>query len=948
MKTRLLLLLSLWCFGAQAQTAYYDALFLDQKRDTLRLVKADLQKDKYKRFFDDQDFESYCSPSQFEELMKIVQGEKIFAEKLVSMDSLQLFLKSFELYKKYQDATNDQLQKQRNDLNDFWKESSNHLNTLFENIKCLQSIDPKVISVRTKTKADQNKNHILYYHYSKNNKFAPDNQAEFKESDNSDYYYIHSKADWRTCPAAFDTVKNYLKMRNKSLVVLLKNYKDTLDKLKASSFDNRSKIDALQETMDESRDSNEEEEGVSQSTKTDSRVNGTALKGTGAPSSGLPTLDPTTRIVDATARFLVQRTKEELTLAFFDRFREQLDSMQALRYMLPSTYTLLQHQENIYQIPTMGKVWASAFQDDIRNVFNNFEGFIQVQHPQVAYSNQFKIFGVVTNSFDMLSRGVHPFEMFQNLSARHGQQDTSEISQGLRLINLLSQSLEDSAKKDTWLSSDEIDKLKTLSQRRYFMAFMYKRDPRLFKNIKIKNETLQTWFEENNRFDFVNATLNDMSVFLKDIETNLGKARKEDSKPADYLNYVQSVFDVADIGFKIKYQFTSSDPQKDFFTSAYYQNWRPLGQNTVAAIKAFRRREYGTGFMYATQVIRPIWKEIAKQKIPSKTQVLLDQLKQVDIKKIEQTLKIKGQDLKEGTNKWEKLKKILNETSISNVESKNLVEFEKTTAEITQLNQEIKRLNEQKERYQKNIGEFKAELASSTSSQNAVVTTPSSQSLDSRKVEGTLEKFLFYANFLTEIVTADSTQDLKAIISRYAQPVGSYSIKRKHYFSLDLNAYPGLFAATEVCPGDCGNLQKEAFVNGVTAPIGFSLSWGKKASWLGKYDESLNQGHSFSFFVPVVDIGAAFSYRWSSANDSRGLAPIKFAQIFAPGLFVVWGIKKMPIALMAGAQYTPRLREIVDATNNRVSDSDMIRIGVTASVDISLFNLSRKRYKNEH
>jgi hypothetical protein len=60
----------------------------------------------------------------------------------------------------------------------------------------------------------------------------------------------------------------------------------------------------------------------------------------------------TTRMVDATARWLVKRTKQELTLAFFDKLRNRLDTIPELRAFFPATYLMLQNDENIYRLPS--------------------------------------------------------------------------------------------------------------------------------------------------------------------------------------------------------------------------------------------------------------------------------------------------------------------------------------------------------------------------------------------------------------------------------------------------------------------------------------------------------------------------------------------------------------------------------------------------------------------
>jgi hypothetical protein len=212
------------------------------------------------------------------------------------------------------------------------------------------------------------------------------------------------------------------------------------------------------------------------------------------------------------------------------------------------------------------------------------------------------------------------------------------------------------------------------------------------------------------------------------------------------------------------------------------------------------------------------------------------------------------------------------------------------------------------------------------------------------------DQITFYANFMTDVITSDSTTDLQEIIDKYAAPVGSYSLKRKNAFSLDINAYPGLYAGVEQPIASSRGVSQSAFVTGITAPIGVAFSWGKKRKVLGGYERDSRGGHSLSLFVPIVDIGAAFSYRWSQGDEINGFPKIKFAQIFAPGCYLVWGVKNTPIALKVGAQITPQLRDVNVTSSsggltNTVSEVSMLRYGMTLSVDIPVFHLFEKRMR---
>ncbi|MEL6851178.1 MAG: hypothetical protein AAFP92_21845, partial [Bacteroidota bacterium] len=246
-------------------------------------------------------------------------------------------------------------------------------------------------------------------------------------------------------------------------------------------------------------------------------------------------------------------------------------------------------------------------------------------------------------------------------------------------------------------------------------------------------------------------------------------------------------------------------------------------------------------------------------------------------------------------------------------------------------------------RYERAIGEEKNQLG--------VELEAALNRLQQLKMVG--EYLGFYGSFILDILTAKTSEDIKGVLYRYAVPAGSYRQKRESAFTLELGAFPGLFAAREWLPYETDI--PAAWVTGVTAPIGFTLSWaGRKGSDLSDqqaYDHTYKKkkvrsrrlnGWSYSIFLPVIDISAPFSYRWTNGNAQGLPENISWEQVLAPGAFVVLGIKKLPISLSAGGQYVPRLRAITPAGGNEVVNADAFRFGINATVDIPIFSFYRK------
>jgi hypothetical protein len=75
-------------------------------------------------------------------------------------------------------------------------------------------------------------------------------------------------------------------------------------------------------------------------------------------------------------------------------------------------------------------------------------------------------------------------------------------------------------------------------------------------------------------------------------------------------------------------------------------------------------------------------------------------------------------------------------------------------------------------------------------------------------------------------------------------------------------------------------------------------------------------------------------------NDpqTEPLPELSFKNVIAPGFYVLYGLKKMPISIGATLQLAPRLRNYT-ATQQDIHANMAYRYGVVALVDIPIFNI---------
>lgn len=544
-----------------------------------------------------------------------------------------------------------------------------------------------------------------------------------------------------------------------------------------------------------------------------------ANSGLGSILASLSGID-VTKYVQASADFLRDRVKQELAIAFIEKFKNVIDNTPELRALLPKTYNVFSTSDP-FKVPSMGQTYKTAFQEDLEGFIENFEIFVDTtslaRFAALKTSEVFTAFRLAYHTIDMSANDFHPIDIFEFLNTKFGVDISvsrnKEINKYISLLNLISQHLRKRhgtlEERAAWVSVEDLKKFNPNAVL-IFWGLVYEQNPEVFDGLTINTATFK---------DLLLTGSNTVQVYLKQfvvLANNIDKRIKEfntivkEIKESaevvkgmalkDFVANADKLVDITDFIFSLPY--FKDHLNAAYYLSAYYTQWRPIILDVIETTKGIYVKDYGKIAVNATSLFNDI-SRIYRDKIFS---------------------------------------------------------------------------------------------------------------------EKFLKNFTFYSNFLVDAINADSANDVKAVLNRYAQPVGSYRVKRKSPFTVSLNAYPGLYFGWETYK----NKSNSTF--GVTAPLGLAFNLGNAPS----------QDWSTSLFLSAVDIGAALSFRWS--NDTLDLPQkITLGQIFSPGAFIVVGFPKVPIAARFGAQYAPQLRSITK-DGNTVEDISTWRFGVSVVVDIPIFN----------
>jgi hypothetical protein len=217
-------------------------------------------------------------------------------------------------------------------------------------------------------------------------------------------------------------------------------------------------------------------------------------------------------------------------------------------------------------------------------------------------------------------------------------------------------------------------------------------------------------------------------------------------------------------------------------------------------------------------------------------------------------------------------------------------------------------------------------------------TTRQAAAVQNRSRIASEQRLLKYGTFMATVVQAKSSEEIENVIESFALPAGSARIKRESQFNVSLNAYCGLYTGYERINGVDKRWNGKFNSYGLTAPVGIAASWGG-----GCRNNNHLYHSSYSIFFSAVDIGALAAFRF--ANDTIAQVPnILLKDILSPGLFLSYGIPRVPISLNFGMQIGPNLRKVnsPNSTNpagfNDYRDKMYYRYSVSVCVDIPVLN----------
>lgn len=615
-----------------------------------------------------------------------------------------------------------------------------------------------------------------------------------------------------------------------------------------------------------------------------------------------------TMLVDATATYIAESFKEDMTYLYFSRLREKMDKLPELSALLPKTYEAVSKMD-IFNYKDLGNSWKVAFENDVENLPFNFRDFVNRSEKdtwagKIRSNSNFTYYSYAIDIFQPLIKGYHPIEVLQILDENYRQKDDRTTYTGMiHFINLLQTQLQDTtahaherSSDNIWISYNQLKELNTEKEQQYFMALLYQQDRSFFEGNGLGKKIAAAIFPELNQekpegkyIRFIKA-LPKLLILFNQIENGVveireAKVNKSDRKEQTrlLLSNVISVVDTTNSFLRlVEVDQADLTPVRDFlhfshtafnlYDNIVSKNYSGLIDNVIHLLDSLTTNGYFVDTKFPEIIL------LANQ---------YNQVINID------NCKITAHDLlgvmKEGIS----LDGL--DTSKMRIGLKKLINY-------PDFNDQVRVL----------LDNAMTGLLKNASVLNDSLKAMAFRSDNFPQYVKLLSNFNKYGRVISQIANAQNSDELKQVIRSNVMPPGSYAVQRTSFTTLTIATHVGALFSLETND----NWTKSAFNTGLTVPIGFELTRGTRTKdngnlrYLSGKEMKSMTGWNWSLFLQVFDLGAVVNYRFSGESEESLPHQVLLKQVFSPGLSVNLGIKNAPLAIGGGIQYTPSLRTI--------------------------------------
>jgi len=323
-------------------------------------------------------------------------------------------------------------------------------------------------------------------------------------------------------------------------------------------------------------------------------------------------------VVTGLTDFLVERTKEELNIAFFQKFQAALEKQEELSILFPETaHELEMINTNIYQFNYFIQSLRTKFYVDLRNMPDHLATLMQ-QNNLINDPTLNMISYDVLEVANKITNSTTPNEIIQYLATTaHFQTTTpagiSTVSQnalqdvrtGFKLLAVFAEGLSNSDHQQQFVSIHDLNALiNDTTAFKIFLGLIYENG----KNIEFGNgKTLAELFDHQ-KIEGIKKTITKLVIYGSQIQkayATIQDRLKNEQIPdyADYYNFINPTLQALDLSINFKNIFIAATDPK---TIAYFDNIINILRNVNITIFNLKQNDYQAAIVSGSQVVDAI------------------------------------------------------------------------------------------------------------------------------------------------------------------------------------------------------------------------------------------------------------------------------------------------------------------------------------------------------
>jgi hypothetical protein len=617
----------------------------------------------------------------------------------------------------------------------------------------------------------------------------------------------------------------------------------------------------------------------------------------------------TAMIIEGVGKFLADRTKEELTIAFFQKFKTFLNTNPEIGTLFPTTIKFL---NNILSTNSsnMLSTLRAAFVSDIKNILGDIAAIAtldptsscslctsqnrknkcvtRLTHIQSIFKTDFG--RLLVAGLIIADGAINQKNPADILSAVSNNKDVgglnSDVSNSLKLLDIFSKALKSNDPTEIWMPVSNITGMAgNLTLRNCFFGFVYGQLDSL--KITIGNQRVTTFLTLNN-VGGAQTYITNLITAANTLATSF-HALINASHTASDTN-TQSVLNNSKTFVAALSQFLSQSMKYTTINSglpmppAIVVNILNYTDSALSVVENILDKNYYAAFLSLDMLVQNITGVSANAFTPAGN------------------VKDKYQIINDSSH---------NQTNTAYKSNKSV------TKKIKELSKSSVPGARDSANKLSNLYDNGPDLV-----------------LDRKTF---ISNLLRYGNFLSDVVTASDVDGVENAIEAMALPPGSSSIKKNTNVSIAVQSYVGIGMSHN--PGGSPYFQNF----GVSAPVGVSFNFGLRSWFCPKFFTKPNPVEastwgSLSVFIPLVDLGAVVSYEFTNpSSQPSNTTNVTWANIFAPGVNLVYGIPGVPLSVGFGPEYQSALKTL-SKTGTTLNQNPGLRWNVFLAVDIPVVN----------